>query len=467
MALLAACAFSCSSSTDHPNEKEKEEVADSTQLVDPSWKSLIWEFDSTKGWKAEEGTFSVESDALVLSTSAGTDEKAVAHTSREDLGEGLYSWTVNIPQLSAGDNVCTDAYIYQSDSHRLGFEIGYGTNEIREKAGARAGELVLRLFNAGFPYTQKYVTLKPGTHTLSLSLLLQDGSYTARWLVDGKIVQKTALMFGSGVNFRIVCGVVNGSDMGEHLPLYSTTARFESVSFTGPAAENQDLGDDNDDPTPTPTPTPTPDPDVKETRWDFDNIDGWYYFTHNPDQAQQYYFISNGMLYITTKGYTSDRNKLQSYEKDFGAASYTWRLYVPEVEAGAQLSVGAFIYCDDEHELDFEIGYGSTQMRTSCGAGETDLVACLTNQANPYNSSCVPISVGWHICTIDMQLQDGYYKAVWLIDGTQVKTLPVNFGDSYRFQVICSVENLLFMGDHQPTRDHTAIFDYVSVKEKK
>ena len=226
--------------------------------------------------------------------------------------------------------------------------------------------------------------------------------------------------------------------------------------FTGP-----DVVDD--DPV-TPVTPPTPGPKV--TRWDFDSIDGWYYYTHNPEQGAPCFSVSGGMLSITTKGNTMDRNKLQSNSR-FGEGVYTWRLYVPEIEKQAQVSVGAFIYQNDEHELDFEIGYGKAYARESCGAAEDELVACLTNQQNPHNSTYVPIKPGWHECAIKMDVDsNNYYKATWVIDGETVKTLPLNFGpDKYsNFLVACSVENLTFLGDHMPTRDHTAKFDWVTVE---
>ena len=126
-----------------------------------------------------------------------------------------------------------------------------------------------------------------------------------------------------------------------------------------------------------------------------------------------------------------------------------------------------YTHQDDAHELDFEIGYGKAYARQSCNAAEDELVACLTNQQNPYNSTYVPIKPGWHVVTIRMDVDsNNYYKASWVIDGETVKTLPLNFGpDKYsNFLVACSVENLTFLGDHMPTQDHTAQFDWVTVE---
>jgi hypothetical protein len=64
-----------------------------------------------------------------------------------------------------------------------------------------------------------------------------------------------------------------------------------------------------------------------------------------------------------------------------------------------------------------------------------------------------------------MEVVDGHYKATWIIDEDVKKTLDLDFGASTKFRVICSVENLQFLGDNKPTQDHTAAFDWVSVKE--
>jgi len=39
--------------------------------------------------------------------------------------------------------------------------------------------------------------------------------------------------------------------------------------------------------------------------------------------------------------------------------------------------------------------------------------------------------------------------------------LQTSFGDETAFTVHCSVENLLFIGDHIPTQENYAVFDYV------
>ena len=58
--------------------------------------------------------------------------------------------------------------------------------------------------------------------------------------------------------------------------------------------------------------------------------------------------------------------------------------------------------------------------------------------------------------------KDGNLLARWSIDGHKVKELATKIPETTRFGIHCSVENLKFLGDHQPTRDHEAVFDRVS-----
>lgn len=439
-------------------------------LIENGWTTVTWNFDNADGWEyfhqddAPTPQWSIKDGMLRLWTRAGSRDRSKLRTLRSNFGEGLYTWKIQVPAIAAGEQASIAGFIYQDDAHEIDFEIGYGTADARAKCGAEPGQMVACMTNQGFPFISEYTPINPGWHEFSISLLEDDGNYTARWIIDGEIKQTQALMFGPETTFKVYCSVENLLFMGDHVPEYDNAALFDWVSFTGPEADKEPEEpvveppvDDN-----------PPSGETTVTRWDFNSIDGWYYYTHNPEQGAPYYSISGGILSITTKGGTMDRNKLQTTRKDFGEGVYTWRLYVPDVEPHAQLSIGAFIYQNDEHELDFEIGYGKAYARESCGAGEGDLVACLTSQKHPFNSTYVPIKSGWHICTIRMDVNEsGMYKASWIIDDVKVKELQLNFGPSgfSKFLVACSVENLTFLGDHMPTRDHTGQFDWVTVEE--
>ena len=82
---------------------------------------------------------------------------------------------------------------------------------------------------------------------------------------------------------------------------------------------------------------------------------------------------------------------------------------------------------------------------------------------HPYSSSQLLIeSEAWHKLSIEVGYgKNGDYLIKWVVDGKQVKQLQTSFGDDITFTVHCSVENLLFIGDHIPTQENYAIFDYV------
>lgn len=212
------------------------------------------------------------------------------------------------------------------------------------------------------------------------------------------------------------------------------------------------------------------------TRWDFssqsDWASEWEYDSYSSNNS--HVSFGDGYLYITTPAGSTERNKVRTKAKTFGTGTYTWRVYTPAVTAKDKFSTGAFIYCDDQHELDFEVGYGDNtggsgyqyDRRTACGAADGQLVAALSSQYYPEHTYNVAIDPGWHSFTLVMDLQsNGNYKAEWLIDGVSVHSLNLNFGPSdATFYIMCSAEVLNFMGVNNPTIDYTATFDYVTYK---
>ena len=146
----------------------------------------------------------------------------------------------------------------------------------------------------------------------------------------------------------------------------------------------------------------------KPERWDFDNLDGLV-CTHQDDNPARQIECRNGVMKIFTRANSRDRKKVRTVGSDYGAGRYTWRVYIPEMGVGDQASVGAFIYHDDQHELDFEIGYGPQEVRERIGAKPGEMVAYMTTQDNPHQSVQVPIACGWHTCDIELSLRDGMF----------------------------------------------------------
>ena len=173
-----------------------------------------------------------------------------------------------------------------------------------------------------------------------------------------------------------------------------------------------------------------------------------------------------GLLRMSTRAGTKDRVKVATKQK-FSAGKYTWRGFVPEMGVGDQASIGAFLYQDDLHEVDFEIGYGTKKLRKDLGAKEDQLVCYLTSQGFPHSTTQVLLErEKWHECSIKIShTKNDKYLVEWFLNSVKVKALQTDFSDETEFVAVCSVENLSFLGDHLPSRDNYAIFDYFEFRE--
>lgn len=214
------------------------------------------------------------------------------------------------------------------------------------------------------------------------------------------------------------------------------------------------------------TDPPGPGEEEKVTRWEFNDGGGWAWEGQNGTSPSQGWF-SDGYLYLKTRKGTQDRSKFRTTTRSYSLGRYTWRAEVPAFAAGDQVSLGAFLYRDDEHELDFEIGYGRDEARSGCGATASQMVACMTSQDHPHISNYIPIDPGWHEFTIELAASGDYYRAVWYIDGVQCQSQRLSYGKDIPFSLHCSLENLSFMGTHLPVQDYTVRFDWVECRTKK
>lgn len=169
-------------------------------------------------------------------------------------------------------------------------------------------------------------------------------------------------------------------------------------------------------------------------------------------------------IHIKTRAGTWERVKIATTDRAFGAGTYTWRVHVPAMGKGDMASVGAFIYRDDKHEVDFEVGYGKADLRRKLKTADDELVCYCTNQGFPYGTSQVNLKAdAWYTFAIELvPRKDGNLTIRWTIDGRKVKELESQMPATTLFGIHCSVENLKFLGDHQPTRDHEAVFGGVS-----
>ena len=196
--------------------------------------------------------------------------------------------------------------------------------------------------------------------------------------------------------------------------------------------------------------------------WNFNDLNEW---TDASLNGLANYRIENGNLNIFTSPNTWERTKVKT-SSGFGAGTYTWNVYIPEMGVGDMSSIGAFLYYNDTHELDFEIGYGTQNMRNQLGAAADDLVVYMSSQGNPFQSNQIKIKRNlWYTLTLELTLNSrGRYIVNWKINNYPAAIAQLSYGKSTKFNIFCSVENLPFMGDHIPTNQNYALFDWVEFK---
>lgn len=204
--------------------------------------------------------------------------------------------------------------------------------------------------------------------------------------------------------------------------------------------------------------------DTGVIRWDFTTLDGWVDGSQN-NAGPDNYEIIDGNLRIQTIPQSRDRAKVRTVEKKYGAGRYTWRIYIPAMGIGDQCSIGAFLYSDDQHELDFEAGYGKLADRTALNAQEDDLILFTTSQDSPYYSSKHLLKKEeWHDFTLEISYisaEEKLYQVQWLVDDEVIDQQNLLYGIGTDFYIFCSVENLEFLGDHIPYQVNYALFDFV------
>lgn len=202
---------------------------------------------------------------------------------------------------------------------------------------------------------------------------------------------------------------------------------------------------------------------LEKAKWNFNNLDGWVYTQQDKNPNIQYE-ISKGKLKMYTRAGSDDRKKMRTKDRIYTTGRYTWRTYISEMGKGDQSSIGCWLYCDDKHEIDFEIGPGKDELRARLNAADDELIGYMTTQGNPYHTKTVKIKPGWHIFEIDITLVNGKYKVDWIIDGEVLSSVQQTYGKEIAFYIFCSVENLKFLGEHPATKDNYALFDYVKYK---
>jgi hypothetical protein len=174
------------------------------------------------------------------------------------------------------------------------------------------------------------------------------------------------------------------------------------------------------------------------------------------------YFLNGDTLKMFTRPNSYDRPKVRTKSKIYLDGKYTWRVYVPRMGEGDMASIGCFLYYDDLHELDFEIGYGKEEVRKKVNATGSDLVCYVTSQGNPWHQEIKPIKPdAWYEFSMMLSLKNDQYFIEWYVDHKLFSSRQLNFGREIPFYIFSSVENLTFMGDHIAKQENYALFDFM------
>ena len=175
----------------------------------------------------------------------------------------------------------------------------------------------------------------------------------------------------------------------------------------------------------------------------------------------QYKFENGSLRFWTEKGSKQRPKVMHKNRKIFTTGEYKWKVYIPKMGMYEKISVGAFLYHDGDHELDFEIGSGTKKNREKYQALDDEVLMYLTSQEFPSHQFIHPIKTeAWYDLTIRLtETEDKKYYLEWLVNGYLVDAVKLEYGKEIPFGIHCSLENLEFMGDSYSSREHYALFE--------
>ena len=206
----------------------------------------------------------------------------------------------------------------------------------------------------------------------------------------------------------------------------------------------------------------------KQHFWNFDTMKEWKVANQGNDQDEHSSIVDNmeckdgKALKIYTDANSQQRKKLRTTQQ-YGAGLYTWQTYISNLGEVERTSIGSWLWHDDKHELDFEVGSGTSVERKKYNLSSDEVIAYITSQDNPWLQQKVVIKKNeWHLFQIDLKLVGGKYFATWLIDNKPYAMQQLSYGEDFPFYIFCSTENLKFIGDTWPYQRNFGLWDYVS-----
>ena len=207
--------------------------------------------------------------------------------------------------------------------------------------------------------------------------------------------------------------------------------------------------------------------DILPTRYDFDSFDKWA-FAHQDTATINQYRIADGYLFLRTRAQTYDRSKVYLQTVKLQAGKSSCRVFIPTMYANDQTSIASFLYNDDLHELDFEIGYGQAAIRGIYNAKPNEVVCYMTSQDLPHQSEKITLEMNrWYTLDIELTVKSNKYFVQWLVDGVVKSKLQLTYGTEIKFNPMLSLENLKFLGDHISKNNYEVKFDWLEITHYK
>ena len=92
-----------------------------------------------------------------------------------------------------------------------------------------------------------------------------------------------------------------------------------------------------------------------------------------------------------------------------------------------------------------------------------------SSQQNPYSSQVVKIQeASWYV--LKLELKKGHknkYLAKWYLNADKIHELQLNYGKKFKFEALCSLENIHFIGDKPTSVDNSVFFDFFKYNSLK
>lgn len=158
---------------------------------------------------------------------------------------------------------------------------------------------------------------------------------------------------------------------------------------------------------------------------------------------------------------TGQKTKIRSAEASSNGSRpgvYMWRVFVPQFPEKFDGGIGAFLYNDSTHELDFEIGHGTDRERSNLGAQPNEGILYLVSQGHCILNGAWKQTESKLGCYQSMTLQTGIFhtfelrleetpshqmNVTWLVDAQKKgTTLTHNYLGTFPFYIMASAESI-------------------------